>query len=284
MHKVSSARLLMWAVTLGAAMAMADTGRAGTANDPMLLKVADLDVAVWPPKVGAGPYPLALFSHGVGGCKTQSTYLMQALAEHGILVVAPDHTDKGARCPEEMPTPEEVMQKLPGLHEDRRDDFQKLRESIPTDPALSGWPIDPDRVVLIGHSLGGYTVLGLAGAWPSWKMARIAAVVALTPYAQPFLTNGAVESISVPVLLQSGGKDLPTLEESQERVFAKLTGPACKVVYLEANHFAWTNRETKFHDATAAATIAFLDEVFAKRVPTKAILASSEPKQVEDCK
>ena len=28
-------------------------------------------------------------------------------------------------------------------------------------------------LLAIGHSLGGYTVLGLAGGWPSWKLPGI---------------------------------------------------------------------------------------------------------------
>jgi predicted dienelactone hydrolase len=260
---------------------MADMARANTTLE---LEIAGLDVAVWPPAVGSGPYPLALFSHGIGGCKTQSTYLMQALAQHGILVVAPDHSDKGARCPDELPKPEEVLQKLPGLHEDRRDDFEKLRASLPTDPALSSWPIDPDRVVLIGHSLGGYTVLGLAGAWPSWKMGEIAAVVALAPFAQLLLTDGAVENVSAPVLLQGGGRDRFTPPpDNQDPIFAKLKAPACTVVYQEADHFAWTDRRADFQEVTATATIAFLDQVFAGDPLTKTILASSGTEQVEDC-
>jgi predicted dienelactone hydrolase len=283
MQQVFLKRLLVSAAMLGALLTTAGPTRAGGRDDPKLLQVAGLDVAVWPPAGGPGPYPLVLFSHGIGGCKTQSTYLMEALAGHGMLVVAPDHTDKGARCPDELPTLEQVLQKLPGLHEDRRDDLRTLRDSLPTDPAFSSWPIDPDRVVLIGHSLGGYTVLGLAGARPSWKM-EIAAVVALAPYSQPFLIGGAMANISAPVLLQSGDADVPTPATNQDLIFAKLTATACKVVYHNANHFAWTDSQREYHSATAAATIAFLDEVFAGRRPTKAILASPQTNGAEDCK
>ncbi len=40
-----------------------------------------------------------------------------------------------------------------------------------------------------GHSLGGYTVVGLGGGWPRWKDGRIRAVLALSPYVQPFMAQ-----------------------------------------------------------------------------------------------
>jgi predicted dienelactone hydrolase len=56
------------------------------------IKVAGRDVAVWRP-LGTAPaigHPLILFSHGFGGCNTQSEFLMHALAKAGYLVLAPN--------------------------------------------------------------------------------------------------------------------------------------------------------------------------------------------------
>ena len=251
-------------------------------------RIAGLDVALWLPTGAPGPRPLVLFSHGFGGCKTQSTYLMRALARHGILVAAPDHRDKGARCPDQPPD----LLTLPPIflepqgwsestYQDRRDDLQKLRNALPTDPALSGWSIDRDRVALVGHSLGGYTVLGLAGAWPGWKMDKITAVVALAPYAEPFLTQGSLASVAGPVLLQGGEKDPAITPSLLGKVFAATATPACEVIYGGAGHFAWTDFQTEFQDVTAAATVAFLGEAFAGRRPDETILASTKTKQKE---
>lgn len=283
MQRVSLARPSVWAAVLCAMFPTAGATRADSAPD-LLLEVAGLDVAVWQPTDGPSPYPLVLFSHGIGGCKTQSTYLMRALAEHGMLVAAPDHKDVGEHCPDELPNLEEVASKFIGPHQDRIEDLNKLRDALPDDPTLSQWPTDPDRVALIGHSLGGYTVLGLAAAGPSGQIQGTAAVVALAPYVLPLLADSAVESIAVPVLLQSGAEDFLTPAKNQDDVFAELTAPVCKVTYAGADHFAWTDFQTEFHDATAAAIIVFLDEVFAGRRPTGAILASSQTDQGEECK
>jgi len=37
--------------------------------------------------------PLVLFSHGLGGCGLQSTFLTEELARRGYVVAAPDHAD-----------------------------------------------------------------------------------------------------------------------------------------------------------------------------------------------
>src|SRR5271170_4777599 len=60
--------------------------------------IAGRDVAIWKP-AGTAPaagFPVVVFSHGFGGCNTQSVFLMEALANAGYLVVAPNHAD--ARC------------------------------------------------------------------------------------------------------------------------------------------------------------------------------------------
>lgn len=297
MHQISLARLLIGLVVLGRTLATADVVRAGTISDPdLLIEVAGLDVAVWKPEGGAGSYPLVLFSHGFGGCKTQSTYLIRALADDGMLVVAPDHRDKGDDCPAVAPKdlPLDLFQSWgPSFKDYRRDDLQKLRAALPAEPRLSEWPIDPDRVALVGHSLGGYTVLGLAGAWPDWKMDAIAAVVALAPFSQPLGSDGMRSEIDVPVLFQVGSEDkvrmLPAMVPASTpdealRIFTTTPAPACIVDYQGAGHFAWTDLEPEFHDVTSAAVIAFLDEVFAGRVPTEAVLAAPGAKEEPKCK
>src|SRR5437773_2068602 len=62
------------------------------------ITIAKRDVAIWKPTgtAPAGGFPVILFSHGFGGCNTQSTFLMEALAHAGYLVLAPNHQD--ARC------------------------------------------------------------------------------------------------------------------------------------------------------------------------------------------
>ena len=289
-HKKSLARLVVWTTALGAALATADRANAGAMIEPEVVSLAGLDVAVWQPTGSPGLYPLVLFSHGAGGCKTQSTYLMDALAQDGMLVAAPDHSDKSGNCPGRLPNPDDLPSDLldhrkwgSSFHDDRGDDLQRLRAALETDPAYSGL-IDTTRVALVGHSLGGYTALALAGVWPSWKMDAITAVVALAPYSQPFVRGGMPSEIEVPVLFQIGSEDELTPEEVVRPIFAASGAPACIISYPGADHFSWTDLQRDFHDVTAAAVTAFLDEVFAGRTATEAVLAAPGAEEKPECK
>lgn len=70
-----------------------------SAQNVSQIKLAGRDVALWKPS-GPAPetgYPIIVFSHGFGGCNTQSTFLMEALAQAGYLVLAPNHKDARRR-------------------------------------------------------------------------------------------------------------------------------------------------------------------------------------------
>jgi predicted dienelactone hydrolase len=80
-------------------------------------------------------------------------------------------------------------------------------DSALTNPEFDGVPVDAMSLGVAGHSLGGYTDLGLAGGWASWKEARVKAVLALSPYCSPFLSKGQLASMNIPVMYQGGTRD-----------------------------------------------------------------------------
>ncbi len=288
MRRRSPTRRTALAAAFVAASAYGAAVQAASPDDPdRVTRIAGLDVALWQPGGGQGPHPLVLFSHGMGGCKTQSSRLMRSLAREGMLVAAPDHADKGARCPEQVPGAGEIMHAIeragppgPSFFEQRRKDMEDLRTGIAQDTALSR-AVDASRVALIGHSLGGYTVLGLAGGWPQWKTGGIAAVVALAPYVQPFANGGTPAGISVPVLFQAGEND--GFAPDAIGFHTRTRSPSCRVVYRGADHFAWTDVQTGHQGLIAADAAAFLKAVFAGNTPTSAIL-TQRPAGVPDCR
>jgi dienelactone hydrolase len=286
MYRRSWARAREWGTALGMMLAMAGASHAAATNDPDEVRsIEGQDVAVWSPAAGSAPYPLVLFSHGVRGCNIQSKYLMRALSQAGFLVVAPNHDDRATFCPDRAPRADDLPRDFlvraategSTFYDERGKNLRDLRAALKVDAELSS-QIDFSSVALVGHSLGGYTVLGLAGAWPGrWRMDEIDAVVALAPFVQPFINGGTLGDIEVPVLLQAGTADKwipPALVGS---VYSAIASPACKVVYRGADHFAWTDLDlsARFRGATATTTITFLKDVLGNRSPTAASLASS---------
>jgi predicted dienelactone hydrolase len=175
-----------------------------------------------------GPLPLLIFSHGDNSFATQSVFITEQLARAGYVVVATNHDD--SQVPP-FATPE--VWTVDSCF-NRRDDVAALLDHAPTKFEISG-PIG-----FVGHSLGGYTGLAMAGALPSWKDDRIQVVLAYSPYNRPLALLGSYENVVAPVMLQGGLLDTgitPTLPA----VFEALKSTKYFVEFISANHLAWTN-------------------------------------------
>jgi predicted dienelactone hydrolase len=231
------------------------------------LVLGGLRVAAWSRDLAnlAGE-PVVVFSHGFHGCATQSRFLMEAMAEAGYLVLAPNHRDAACNggSASRSDGPEEPFHApsawSAASYDDRREDVRRLLEAAKSDPDLGR--ADWSRLALAGHSLGGYTVLGLAGAWPEWKLPGVMAVLALSPYSQPFLAHGTIGGVSVPVMYQGGTRDFgitPAIDKTAG-AYERSADPKYLVVLAGAGHFAWTNlgRE-RFREPIVRYSLAFLD-------------------------
>jgi len=188
---------------------------------------------------------------------------MSALAAAGYIVVAPNHRDatcngghasplSGPNVPFTQPDHWDDS-----TYQDRADDIRALIAALHTDSRFAD-RLDWSHLALAGHSLGGYTVLGLAGAWPSWKLSDVKAVLALSPYMQPFLAKGTLSGISVPVMYQGGTLDwgiTPRLPDA----YAKTPAPKYFIELRGATHLAWTNLGIFDRNTITSHSIAFLD-------------------------
>lgn len=100
-----------------------------------------------------GPFPLVVLSHGMYGNAYNQAWLAGALARHGYVVAAVSHpgTSSWSRDPE---LTRQLWQ--------RPKDVSRVIDHALTSPDLAPL-VDPDRVFMAGHSLGGFTALALAG-------------------------------------------------------------------------------------------------------------------------
>lgn len=227
--------------------------------------IAGINCAIWSPQPGTSPHPLVIFSHGLHGINTQSVFLMKALAEAGYLVIAPNHKDAmngGHGLSKPQVDLRSAAKWNDSTYADRRDDIKKIIAEL---HRSAGWDaqIDWTKLVLAGHSLGGYTALGLAGAWPTWKLENVKAVLALSPYSEPFASHKTLSKLSIPVMYQTGTRDLgvaPFLKR-QNGAFAQTPAPCFLIEFEKAGHFAFSNlnKDPQQKELINYYSIAFLD-------------------------
>lgn len=228
-------------------------------------KLAGLDVGIWAPVAASGKLPLVIFSHGFNGCNTQSLFLTQGLAESGYLVIAPNHKD--AVCGNGVYNVPQESFKNPELwtdqtYVDRKMDIQNLLLELQINSSWNSM-IDWNKVALAGHSLGGYTVLGVAGAWRSWKTGGIKAVLALSPVCSPYTANpaGNLGGINAAIMYQGGTKDMGVTPYIKKPggCYDRSPSPTYFVEFDGAGHYAFTNAVLTYQKDINYYSVAFLN-------------------------
>ena len=214
-------------------------------------------------RAGNGIYPLVIFSHGMGDCPDDNDVLQGRLADAGYIVVAPKHEDclSGNRTPDVPWT--DPQNWTDQTNRDRRDDIHAVLDAFPFS-SYAQYVQDFGEIGCMGYSMGGYTCMGLAGAWGSWTRSEMRAVAALSPWHRPYLVQFRVDHMTNDQTLYQGGtRDLAiTPELIQPGGTYDQTSPAKYVqVFDQAGHFAWRDGilGQAFHDDMAYYLISFFD-------------------------
>lgn len=226
-----------------------------------------LDAFIWTPDDRApAPWPVIVFSHGVYMCGNQSRFLTEALAGAGYIVIAPNHADAYCR-PFDYGFFETSRWALKPAalwsdrdYRDRAEDIRAAIAALHDDPRFIG-RTDTSRVGLAGHSLGGYTVLGVGGAWPSWRLPGVKAILAMAPYALPFWNAPGLSNLDAPVMYQAGSLDAVFTSPliGPGGAYERSPSPKYYVEYADASHYAWLDAGSASKQLIVDHAVGFLD-------------------------
>ena len=192
--------------------------------------------------------PLVVVSHGMGGSPWLYRTLAAHLARAGFVVALPEH-------PGDNRSDSSLSGTVANL-EARPRHLRRVIDGLFADPVL-GPRLKPDEVGLIGHSMGGYTALALAGGRPTafpWETPereareipvehddRVKALVLLAPAAVWFQAPGALAGVTAPILMLTAEHDEHTPPLHAGTIEAGVQGPTRieHQVIAGAGHFSF---------------------------------------------
>jgi predicted dienelactone hydrolase len=186
-----------------------------------------------------GKFPLIIISHGSGGSHLLYRTISTHLAKNGYIVAKLEHYGNNRNNNSLENTTENLV-------------TRPRHVSLTIDFLLSdNWfskNIEPNKICVIGHSMGGYTALALAGGIPRTKEglvvevnsdSRIKAIVLLAPGTGWFMHG--LDKVTIPILMFTAEHDPITPKWNGEIVMNYVPNRS-KVTFKEienAGHFSF---------------------------------------------
>lgn len=219
-----------------------------------------------------GKFPLIIISHGNGGSPLLYRTISTHLAKNGYIVAMPEHYGNNRNNNVLENTTENLVTRP--RHVSLTIDFFLADNWFNENIALN-------NIGVIGHSMGGYTALALAGGVPRTKEGvvvdvvpdpRIKAIVLLAPGTGWFMHS--LEKVKLPILLFTAEHD-PVTPKWNGEIVLNYVPDKSKVIFHEvenAGHFSFlspfpaTMKNPNFLPSTDP--VGFNREQFHRQLPT----------------
>ena len=214
----------------------------------------DVPARIYAPTTG-GPYPVIIFSHGLGGSDKGYSYLGEYWAAHGYISVHVQHLGSDSAViwpPEKM----QLAMKNVDNYVNRPKDISFAIDQVTALNAAPGpWhgKFDLNWIGVAGHSFGAYTTMAIAGAnpiAPSGEVEklgdpRVKAVIAMST---PPLKGQDFANVHIPALHLTGTDDQIRIVHndavtSRRIPFDQARGPdTYLIIFNGADHMTFSGR------------------------------------------
>jgi hypothetical protein len=184
-------------------------------------------VAIYMPK-GDGPFPVILFSHGLGGSREGYAYLGNHWASWGYCCIHLEHEGSDSSVWQDK-NPVRIWQDMKKAAntvnaQQRVQDMQfaiEMLKQLNQQPPYKG-KLDIQRIGIAGHSFGAQTTLAMAGASLANKIPVDSRIKAAIPMSAPVIRgpmgrirNNIYGEISVPCMHMTGTLDNSPIGETK---------------------------------------------------------------------
>jgi len=290
----------LWLVLLGWLAIVSAPGRAQDVTDAVWHDAArnrDVPVRIYVPASGTPPFPVIVFSHGLGGSREGYSYLGKYWSAHGYVSVHVQHLGSDSAVATSPGTMKAAMAD-PANYANRPKDISFAIDRLTALNQEAGplqGKLDLARLGVAGHSFGAYTTMAIAGA--SYRLfqqgladSRVKAVVAMSI---PHLIGENFSTVRVPALHFTGTEDkihVVANDDVHHRRdgFDQSPGPdTYLVIFQGGDHMVFSGRpllfqlgradqDKRFQDLVCRGSTAFWDAYLKGDAQAKAWLADGD--------
>ncbi len=268
-------------------------------------------VKIYFPKQGDGPFPVIIFSHGLGASRDTYEYLGRHWASNGYVSVHVQHkgSDSSILLQGKTAPPLNILKAATNVENsiNRPKDISFVINQLERLQKEDGFPLkgklDLKRLGVAGHSYGAWTTLAIAGEKPQlmngkqipFQDPRVKAIIPMSapmPIAkQAKLSENAFANVKIPVMHMTGTLDDSPVGETkaaERRIpFDKIEGVDQYLITFEGgDHMIFSGRwmlpggnrekDAEFQKLICLASTAFWDAYLKDDAPAKKFLQDGD--------